>query len=159
MHPCSIIKDPDSSSSPSSEGYYSGHECGTRGGRGSVRHGVREGPKSSKGRRVCYAVPDQTELETSDAIIKGTVHLYHHSTLVLFGPDSTYLYASPCFYLDLDIICEPFAEPICVFTPVGESLMVNHVYQGCIATFLGRNTITDLILLHMVDIYMIFDID
>lgn len=48
-------------------------------------------------------------------------------------------------------MCEPIAEPICIFTLVGEFLLVNKVYQGCIVTFLLRDTIVNLILLDMVN--------
>lgn len=55
------------------------------------------------------------------------------------------------FASDIDVMCETLAESICVSTPVGESLMVNRVYRGCVLTFMGRDIVANLILLDMVD--------
>lgn len=90
-----------------------------------MRGGGHGSPQSSGGRRVCYGIPDQTEAEASDAIITGMILMCNHSTLVLFDLNSTYLYASVYFVMDLDIVCEPLTERICLFTLVGESLVVN----------------------------------
>lgn len=79
------------------------------------------------------------------------VLLCHHSALVLFDLGSTYSYVLAYFSMDLCIMCEPLAKPICVFTLVGESLMVNWVYWGFIVTLLERDSIANLILLDMVD--------
>ena len=41
--------------------------------------------------------------------------------------------------------------PICVSTPVGESVIVEKVYRSCLVTLVGCNTYVDLIILEMVD--------
>ena len=41
--------------------------------------------------------------------------------------------------------------PICVSTPVGESVIVEKVYRSGLVTFVGRNTYVDLVILEMVD--------
>ena len=42
--------------------------------------------------------------------------------------------------------------PIRVFTPVGESVIVDKVYRSCLVTFVGSNTHVDLIILEMVNL-------
>lgn len=63
------------------------------------------------------------------------------------------------FATDLGIMYEPLAKPICVYTPVGESLVVNQVYRGCIITFSERRSIANLILLYMVNFDVILGMD
>ena len=41
--------------------------------------------------------------------------------------------------------------PIRVYTPVGESVLVEKVYMSCLMTFVGSRTYVDLIILEMVD--------
>lgn len=61
--------------------------------------------------------------------------------------------------MEHDIIYESLAEPIYVSILVGESLVVNCVYQGYIVTFLGRDIIANLTLLDMVYFDVILGVD
>lgn len=92
-------------------------------------------------------------------IIVGMVLVSHHLALVLFDPGCTYSYVSADFTSHINIMCESFTEPICVFTWVGKSLVMNRVYQGCIVTFMGRDTVADLVLLDIVGFNVILDMD
>lgn len=58
-------------------------------------------------------------------MIISIVLVFHHSALELFDPGSTYSYVSTYFATGIDGLCEPFDVPICVLTPVGESLVVD----------------------------------
>ena len=70
---------------------------------------------------------------------------------VLFDPGSTFSYVSSSFATGLNLHCELLDMPICVSTPVGESVIVEKVYRSCLVTFMGSNTHVDLIILEMVD--------
>ena len=45
--------------------------------------------------------------------------------------------------------------PICVSTPVGESVTVEKVYRSGLVTFVGSNNYVDLVILEMVDLDVI----
>ena len=70
---------------------------------------------------------------------------------VFFDPGSTFSYVSSSFANGLNLHCELLDMPICVSSPVGESVIVEKVYRSCLVTFLGSNTHVDLVILDMVD--------
>lgn len=124
------------------------------------RGGAHGGPQTTGGRRVFYEVLERTDSEDFDAIIIGIVLVCNHSTLQFYlVPDSIYSYVSTGFSFDIAIMCELLAEPICVSTLIGESLMENQVYWGYVVTFSKRDIVADLILLDMVyfDVMLVMD--
>lgn len=94
--------------------------------------------------------PRETEAEASDAVITSMVPVCHRAASILFDPSSTYSYVSAYFASNIDIMGEPLVKTICVSTLIGDSLVVNQVYRGCVVTFTGRDFVVDLILLDMV---------
>ena len=74
---------------------------------------------------------------------------------LLFDPGSTFSYVSSSFATGLDLYCDLLDMPIRVYTPVGESVIVEKVYRSFLVTFVGSNTYVDFIILEMVDFYMI----
>ena len=70
---------------------------------------------------------------------------------VLFDPGSTFSYVSSSFANGLNLSCELLDIPICVSTPVGESVIVKKVYRSCLVDFVGSNTYVDLVILEMGD--------
>lgn len=83
----------------------------------------------------------------------------HHSALVLLDPSSTYSYVSAYFIFDIDIMYEKLVDSICVSSLIGESLVMNWLYRGCVVTFMGKDTLVDLILLNMVNFDVILGRD
>lgn len=90
-----------------------------------VKGGARGGLEANGGCRVCYVIPDRVEVEASNAVTTSMVPVCYPSSSILFGPSSTYSYVAYYFTSDNNIMCESLAEPICVSTPVGQSLEVN----------------------------------
>ena len=101
-------------------------------------------------RAHCYAFHGRSEAKTSDAVITGNLLVCDCMASVLFDPGSTFSYVSSAFANGLNLHCELLDMPIRVFTPVGESVIVEKVYRSCLVTFVGSNTHVDLVILEMV---------
>ena len=136
--------------------------CGGRGngchqnGRGdgqmgttAVQPGRANGQTSD--RAQCYAFSRRSEAETSDVVITGNLLVCDCMASVLFDPRSTFSYVSSSFATGLNLNCEFLDMPIRVFTPVGESVIVQKVYRSCLVTFMESSTHVDLVTLEMVD--------
>ncbi|XP_049386266.1 uncharacterized protein LOC125850460 [Solanum stenotomum] len=102
-------------------------------------------------RARCYAFPGRSKVETSDAVIIGTLLVCDRMASILFDPGSTFSYVSSSFTTGLDLHCDLLDMSIRVSTPVGESVIVEKVYRSCLVIFVGGETYVDLIILEMVD--------
>lgn len=79
-------------------------------------------------------------------MITTIIPIFHFTALVLFDLGSTYSCVLTYFTVDIDFVYEPLAVPIRIPTPIGESLDMDWVHQGCVVIFSSRETCTDLIL-------------
>ncbi|XP_070054804.1 uncharacterized protein [Nicotiana tomentosiformis] len=115
---------------------------GGRTGRGRPRGG---------GQARYYALPIRTEAVSSDSVITGIVRVCYRDVYDLFDPSSTYSYVSSYFDPYLGISRDCLGYPIYVSTPVGDSLVVDRVYQSCLVVLSGFDTRADLLLLSMAE--------
>ncbi|XP_070050849.1 uncharacterized protein [Nicotiana tomentosiformis] len=78
---------------------------------------------------------------------------------VLFDPWSTYLYVSSLFAYFLGVPHESLGTLVYVSTSVGDSVVVDQIYQSCIITFYGYKTRADLLLHDMTNFEIILGMD
>ncbi|XP_070039285.1 uncharacterized protein [Nicotiana tomentosiformis] len=97
-------------------------------GRGRTCRGHPRG----RGQARYYALPARTEAVAFDFVITSTVPIYHRDALVLFDPSSTYSYMSSYFASYLGVSCDSLSSPAYVSKLVGDSIIVDHVYQSCL---------------------------
>ena len=98
------------------------------------------GNEQTGDRAHCYAFPGRSEVETSEAVITGTLVVCDCMASVLFDSGSTFSYVSSSFSTGLDLYCDLLDMPIRVSTPAGESVIVEKVYRSCLVTFVGIKT-------------------
>ncbi|XP_070045171.1 uncharacterized protein [Nicotiana tomentosiformis] len=99
------------------------------------------------------------EAVVSDKVIIAMVPIYHRDASGLFDSGSTYSYVSSYFALYLDISHNSLSSPIYVSTHMGDSIVVDRVYQSCLVVISGFETRVDLVLLSMVDFDVILGMD
>ncbi|XP_070047222.1 uncharacterized protein [Nicotiana tomentosiformis] len=121
-----------------------------RAGRGSPRGG---------GQVRYYALLAKTKAVSSDSTITGIVPVYHRDASIIFDLGSTYSYVSSYFAPFLGVSCDSLSSPIYVSTHVGDSIIVDRVYQSCSVVLGGFETRADLLLLSMVDFDIILCMD
>ncbi|XP_070041135.1 uncharacterized protein [Nicotiana tomentosiformis] len=130
-------------------------QCGLRG------HIQRECRSSCQGAGRGITQPSSSAVATSSTPppARGTPAPAGHSAArggaqSSGGPNRFYT-MSDCYNAEasLDIVTKPeqLHDPFSVSTLVGESIMAAQVYNGCVITVRGRDTVADLIELGMVD--------
>ncbi|XP_070047147.1 uncharacterized protein [Nicotiana tomentosiformis] len=72
---------------------------------------------------------------------------------------STYSYVLSLFSHFLDNPSESLGAPVYVSTSVGDSVVVDWIYQSCVVMFCGYETREDLLLLDMIDFEVILGMD
>jgi len=93
------------------------------------------------------ALPARPNAIASDAVITGIVSVCHRDASVLFDLGSTFSYVSSYFAHYLGTPHESLTSYVHVSTPVGDTVVVDHVYQSCVVTIGGLETRVDLLLL------------
>ncbi|XP_070046500.1 uncharacterized protein [Nicotiana tomentosiformis] len=83
----------------------------------------------------------------------------HMDASVLFEPGSTYSFVSSYFASYLDMPRGYLNIHFHVSTPIGDSIIVDHMYHPCVVTVGGYETRIDFLLLNMVDFEVILGMD
>ncbi|XP_070039281.1 uncharacterized protein [Nicotiana tomentosiformis] len=127
----------------------------------SARHGGQAGrgrPRWGVQARF-YAFPGRMQGVALDSIITRMVLVFHRDASILFDPGYTYSYVSFYFVPYLDISHDSLSSLVYVSTPVGDSIIVDHVYRSRLVVIGGLETIVDLLLISMVDFDVILGMD
>ncbi|XP_075077297.1 uncharacterized protein LOC107789900 [Nicotiana tabacum] len=97
-------------------------------GRGRGRGGG-DTSGSSGGQNRFYALTGQQDSEASPDVVTGILTIHSHAIYALMDPGSTFSYSTPFIAGKLDMRSELLPQPIEVSTPVGDSIVANHVYR------------------------------
>ncbi|XP_070045775.1 uncharacterized protein [Nicotiana tomentosiformis] len=127
-------------------------------GRGRGRGGG-DTSGSSGGQNRFYALTGRQDSEASPDVVTGILTIHSHAIYALMDPGSTFSYITPFIAGKLDMRSELLPQPIEVSTPVGDSIVANHVYRDCTALINDRPTSVDLVELVMLDFDVIMGMD
>ncbi|XP_070040304.1 uncharacterized protein [Nicotiana tomentosiformis] len=106
-----------------------------------------------------YAFSARPDVVASDVVITGIISVSGRDSSLLFDLGSTYSYVSSLFAHFVDIPHESLGTLVYVSTPMGNSVVVDWIYQSCVVTFCGYETREDLLLLDMIDFEVIMGMD
>ncbi|XP_070034885.1 uncharacterized protein [Nicotiana tomentosiformis] len=126
-----------------------------RGGEQVGRGRPRGGGQSGRAPARFYAFPAILDAVASDGVITSIFSICDRDASVLFDPGSTYSYLSSLFAHFLGIPRESLGTHVYVSTPIGNYVVVDHIYRSCTVTFYCYETREDLLLLDMTDFEII----
>ncbi|XP_070044846.1 uncharacterized protein [Nicotiana tomentosiformis] len=127
-------------------------------GRGRGRGGG-DTSGSSNGQNRFYALTGRQDSEASPDVVTGILTIHSHAIYALMDPGSTFSYITPFIAGKLDMRSELLPQPVEVSTPVGDSIVANHVYRDCTVLINDRPTSVDLVELVMLDFDVIMGMD
>ncbi|XP_050941530.1 uncharacterized protein LOC127149710 [Cucumis melo] len=102
-----------------------------------------------------------TQQEAADApnVVTGTLSIFNKSAHVLMDPGATHSFVSIMFTVGIDKELESLTEELLISTPVGDSFIVNSVYQKCSILIDGETLEVDLIPLNIQEFDVILGMD
>ncbi|XP_070049074.1 uncharacterized protein [Nicotiana tomentosiformis] len=114
---------------------------------------------SSGGQNRFYALTGRQDSEASPDVVTGILTIHSHAIYALMDPGSIFSYITPFIAGKLDMRSELLPQPVEVSTPVGDSIIANHVYRDCTVLINDRPTFVDLVELVMLDFDVIMGMD
>ncbi|XP_070026057.1 uncharacterized protein [Nicotiana sylvestris] len=139
----------------------------TSGATGTVNRGRGAGDRATmnqgqgnagRGQARVFAFTRQ-DAQASNAVVTSILSVCSFDALALIDLGYTHSYVSSYFSLRLSRQPELLNDPFLVATPVGESLLAKYVYRACQIWVEGIDTLTDLIILDMIDFDMLMGMD
>ncbi|XP_070032014.1 uncharacterized protein [Nicotiana tomentosiformis] len=127
----------------------------TQGGAQAARGHLRLGGRSGGSQARCYAFPSRSEAVASDTVITCIVSVCHNDASILFVPGSTYSYVSLYFARYLDMQRESLVSSVHESMLVGDSIIVDRVYQVCVVTIGGLEMRVYILIVSMVNLDVI----
>ena len=113
---------------------------------------------SGQGQARVYAMTRQ-DARASNAVVSGIISICSQRAYVLFDPGSTHSYVSIYFAKLLNKEPIKLDHSFMVATPIGEPLLVSHVYKSCEVSLEGKESLVDLMILDMIDFDVILGMD
>ncbi|XP_070002054.1 uncharacterized protein [Nicotiana sylvestris] len=133
-----------------------GPQCTQGRGRG---RGGGDTSGSSCGQNRFYALTGRHDLEASLDVVTGILTIHSHAIYALINPGYKFSYITPFIAGKLDMRFELLLQSVEISTPVGDSIVANHVYRGCTVLINDCPTSVDLVELVMLDFDVIMGMD
>lgn len=92
---------------------------------------------------------EKKQEEASDAAITGTILVYDRMNNILYYLGSSYSYVYMRFSSKFKTMCDVLDAPIHVSNPVGDLVIVTHVYRACPTLFMIFQTWIHLVISYM----------
>ncbi|XP_070042900.1 uncharacterized protein [Nicotiana tomentosiformis] len=126
--------------------------------------GQPEGRRQERSAQMRQLTPPCTQCgrqdsEASPDVVTGILTIHSHAIYALMDPGSTFSYITPFISGKLDMRSELLPQPVEVSTPVGDSIVANHVYRDYTVLINDRPTSVDLVELVMLDFDVIMGMD
>ena len=120
--------------------------------------GIENQNKKQKVSGRVYALTKQ-DAQASNELATGTLTLFNKEAKVLFDPGATHSFVSHAFGCFSDKPPNFLKYVISVATPMGDSVMIQHVYKACKISMGEREFVVDLLPLEMCDFDVILGMD
>ncbi|XP_070029054.1 uncharacterized protein [Nicotiana sylvestris] len=126
--------------------------------------GQPEGRRQERSAQMRHPTPPCTQCGRQDLAasldaVTGILTIHSHAIYALINLGSTFSYITPFIAGKLDMRSELLPQSVEVCTPVGDTIVVNHVYQGCTVLINDHPTSVDLVELVMLDFDVIMGMD
>ena len=105
------------------------------------------------------AQQSRSDQESSPDVFTGMLKLFSFDVYAMLDQGDLLSFVTLLLPMKFEILPDLLEEPFSVSTPVGDSVVVNKVYNGCPITFPNRVTLVDFIELDMLYFDVIFGKD
>ena len=129
-----------------------------RGSGGGRNQGGRGQGQTSRGQARVFALTPH-DAQASNAVVTGIAKVCSHDACVLYDPGSTHSYVSISFASRFGKDPKLLDQSFYVATPIGDSLLVKHVYKSCVVIIADKETLADLIVLEPLELDVILGMD
>ena len=114
---------------------------------------------NSGGANCLYAITSRQDQENSPDVVTGMIKFFTFDVYALVDPRASLSFVTRYIANQFEILLEKLCEPFCVSKPVGQSILVERVYNDCLVSINHKSTMADLIVLDMVDFDVILGIE
>ena len=91
------------------------------------------------------------DAQASNDVVTGTILVSSKYAYVLFDSGASHSFVSTKFVKKHDMLIEPIDTDLCVDTPIGSTLVVDHTYKSCSIIIEDRELLVDLMVMDMHD--------
>ena len=98
---------------------------------------------TGRGANLLYAITTCQEQENSQDVVTGIVKVFNFDVYSLLDLGASLYFVTPCVANHIEILLEKLCKPLCVSTPIGESILVERVYHDCLISYLVELDMVD----------------
>ena len=99
------------------------------------------------------------DAQASNVVVISMAKVFSYDICALYDPSSTHSYVSISFASRFSRDPKLLDRSFCVAKPIGDSLLVKHVYKSCIIIIDNMETLEDLIVSKLLELDVILGMD